>query len=1739
MGPWVLLLLLGTTAAADCHDGSCRNQGSLFLQKEMLQRVAKLYAEEDVAEMLKEGYILPDSHNRTRERDARFLLSASFGPTRKSLEQLGQVSHGEWLRQQMELPAGSLREFYRARVNPFYEVEVDSKSSFTPRSACAVGSRWRRHVFTLEDQGRKVEVKNGQLLVGGAFRSDVSLGTLGSRWSGFENYTGYICFLEEGLGNDVHISSHSNCPWNVPKSAMPNPAVYLADASQAVHTELPFLPGPSSSVLLQSYSGPCTLEGAEFIHLEGRFYAADPRVELLANTFASPVAKLCTPVTFINEKGCLSPPLPADQPKTAGLTAEVHLLSETPAGFISKTGTLPNFAFLDTQINYASSSSSWRSELPKDKFAIQWRGTLKIQTAGLYTFFLTSDDGSRLELDGVEVVLNGGFHGMEEKSGQVNLTQGGHTLLVEFYEGGGGAGIIFYWQGPDSNDAKEVVPPEVFETTPPKVMECPTCGSPGEVANMPELGHHFRFYTTRDDADNDLDSHFFDRFDTKLSKSTVWTAKALGAEDQLRQRTAWALSQIFVVSANGFGRNERTEVWLNYYDIFVRNAFGNFRDLLREVTYNPLMGSYLTNTGSSSYDYNNRFPNENYAREIMQLFTIGLDMLYPNGTAVRDAQGNVVPTYGMDKIVSFAKVFTGFQERSFRANIENWDNDNLIDPLKMDAGRHDVHPKNDLYGGYLGDGLPLCASASVVSKGARFELYSVAYMGEVLDVLPGSDLYTALCAASGPSCTFPVVVELPEDLSCTGDECTAEVQIVKVDGRFYRFIPPPCVYDYLETTKGSSGSYFPMGKAKCPAGTHIMDYNECEAAVVAVYGSHDGNPNLRNNTWAPKGCSYRTGRMYVNPHPVGRTSGGDYNTICLPHVFVHETGRVSAKNKEPNDFEVQWAGPVPAAGLHLIELKEEAAFSTLPSPAEVLALPGAFRPTSSCTLCEGQVKVFHPQNDGPELTESAVFEVEGRFFHNLRKTVHLGASSFRNPPVFLKGQQGRVAERAALEEVECLLDHLFHHKNTPVFISKRLIQRFGISNPSPSYLEAVQHAFRTGSYESMPFSGVYGDLGAAVAAALLHPQADMEGHTSRQFHGSLREPMLKLIHFMRSMEYMDVSQEFVVFKELQDVLGQFPFQSPTVFNFYLADFNLPEPEPENEVGMTTTTGMPGMPEPEAETLVAPELQIFTPPHFIGFLNGMSSLIKYGVNERCDSVRGFGQRPQSYNGLDWREKCPMGTLHLPDDGEDKVLNELDVLLTGGRLTNVTRAAAAEAYRTAPSAQRLQRAQQAVLLSPEFNTLGDPLPKPEPRAPTVATGPTAQKPYKAAIVLFLAGGADTWNMVVPQNCPIYQEYVDFRTDLHLDPEDLIAINVTGQPCSEFGIHGSFSYLKELYDEKDLAFVTNIGSLVEPLNKQQFRGGLKRRCVGLFSHSDQQTAAQTLECQTEGNSPRGAGGRMTDALVSQEVPVRATSFSVAGSAIFAQGVLTNRQIVSEAGNKRFADFELWREAISNITRQQHANVFSEQYAKVFLDSIETTEELGRAIEDVELATSYSTNSGLQKQLSQVAKLIRVREVRKAERDFFFVQVGGWDMHSNLNNGLVNSFGSINAALRGFVAEMKAQNVWDSVVLASTSEFARTLDSNGGGSDHAWAGQHFVIGGKVKGGQMLNKFPSSLKEGGYNDLGRGRLIPEYPWESMLVPMAEWMGLETTAAVMGEVFPNFGNFNSSVVQGQDFLFEP
>jgi uncharacterized protein (DUF1501 family) len=396
-----------------------------------------------------------------------------------------------------------------------------------------------------------------------------------------------------------------------------------------------------------------------------------------------------------------------------------------------------------------------------------------------------------------------------------------------------------------------------------------------------------------------------------------------------------------------------------------------------------------------------------------------------------------------------------------------------------------------------------------------------------------------------------------------------------------------------------------------------------------------------------------------------------------------------------------------------------------------------------------------------------------------------------------------------------------------------------------------------------------------------------------------------------------------------------------------------------------------------------------------------------------------------------------------------------------------------------------------------------------------------------MLYLSGGADTFNMLVPLCGGLYDEYAEVRGDIALAPSELNTISAPTQVCNSFGVHHKLPFVKQLYDDGQLAFVSNIGSLVEPTTKEQYETRTSQGCAGSFSHVDQTNGAQTLKCQVQGTSPRGFGGRLADALSGESYLT--TSFSIAGMATWSQGVITSVEILSGSGGAvRLQNYQDLQAVVGNATQIKYGGAYAEEYTKQFASAVRSSETLAGYIDEVVLTTDYDDTTGLAKQLMQVARLIATRAVRRAERDFFYVRLGGFDTHDNNNEVLDAKFAEISDALEGFVAELRGQEIFGSTVIVTSSEFGRTLTSNGLGTDHAWAGNHFVLGGGIRGGSIFNDFPESLLEGNAQDAGRGRLIPKYPWESVMAPIAEWMGADPSSGPFASVFPNLANFDSS-----------
>ena len=339
------------------------------------------------------------------------------------------------------------------------------------------------------------------------------------------------------------------------------------------------------------------------------------------------------------------------------------------------------------------------------------------------------------------------------------------------------------------------------------------CGSPREVSNAPqtELDDKYHFTTLHNGPLREWNQQ----------RKALFMEVALNAEDQLRQRVAFALNQIFPISETDLADiNQETEPWLQYYDIFVEHAFGNFRDVLREVTYSPLMGRMLSYAGSMSAQHAwkaykaNVYPDENFAREIMQLFTIGLTKLHPDGTPVLDDEGDVVLTYTNEDIKTGARLATGLDRPQIRGNHENmWNWEEYIDPMVIRPERRDQFPKMALGGGHIGDGYPLCGDMPprmFLRKGAVYRAlgsssvseshYQVSWVmddfTERLTLDSNSALYAELCASDDNSCTYPGYVELNESLDCYGVECNlTTVNVLKVGNVHYEYVPPPCVFE--------------------------------------------------------------------------------------------------------------------------------------------------------------------------------------------------------------------------------------------------------------------------------------------------------------------------------------------------------------------------------------------------------------------------------------------------------------------------------------------------------------------------------------------------------------------------------------------------------------------------------------------------------------------------------------------------------------------------------------------------------------------------------------------------------------------------------------------------------------------------------------------------------------------------------------------------------------------------------
>jgi len=728
---------------------------------------------------------------------------------------------------------------------------------------------------------------------------------------------------------------------------------------------------------------------------------------------------------------------------------------------------------------------------------------------------------------------------------------------------------------------------------------------------------------------------------------------------------------------------------------------------------------------------------------------------------------------------------------------------------------------------------------------------------------------------------------------------------------------------------------------------------------------------------------------------------------------------------------------------------------------------------------------------------------ERKFFANTMSIVRLGDGeySFRNPPMFGTNLIDP-SQRDGLYETEHLLHHLLHHPNVAPFIATRLIQLLVTSNPSPRYVQSVAAAFKTGRFgdrhrSSGEFgSGEYGDMGAVAAAVFLDPEARSTTLTVDKTYGRAREPLLKVMHFLRSMELGAEEERQVHLPELRKKIGQEAHYSPSVFNFFMPSFQ--------PIGPVL-----------ASNLVSPESQLLDPPQVLSFINGITSVAKYGL---ADCGDGFGSENERFKlqDLPYQEvfacnsmkQVPYQLKWKPSQWENggQVVKELDFVLTGGRLSQTSQNLIEKMYSETLSSvgrfEALSRAQAMIALSAEYHStnavkdggdIATPITHRDKMTGNVASvavgrqqGLAFESDYRAIVYLFAAGGMDSHSVLVPlDGCSptdLYHQYKKIRSNIALSHKELLPIDVApgSQPCTRFGVHPSLTTVKKLFEEGDATFIANVGNLIAPITKAEYDANDSSKIPpSLFAHNTQQRATQTLQAQN--SRAHGVLGRLGDALNAQAqeemdgVGEVFAAYSILGSPKALEGAPGVSRVADVLSSRGITGLSVVSRQIERVLKAMHAPRLSSIYAETFSDrvtsSIARAKELAIKLKRLGLVNGIwhlpsdspaCCSSDICLQLQQVAQIIRNRDTLEANRDAFFVQQDGYDTHANNMSRLNALLDDLDEALLCFTEELKAQGVWDKTAIVLASDFGRSLPSNGLGTDHGelcHARDYFIV--------------------------------------------------------------------------------
>ena len=417
-------------------------------------------------------------------------------------------------------------------------------------------------------------------------------------------------------------------------------------------------------------------------------------------------------------------------------------------------------------------------------------------------------------------------------------------------------------------------------------------------------------------------------------------------------------------------------------------------------------------------------------------------------------------------------------------------------------------------------------------------------------------------------------------------------------------------------------------------------------------------------------------------------------------------------------------------------------------------------------------------------------------------------------------------------------------------------------------------------------------------------------------------------------------------------------------------------------------------------------------------------------------------------------------------------------------------------------------------------------------------TCPTDYKALVCVFLFGGNDGNNLLIPVKTPTtnpnnsYATYAAARGGLAL-PNDNTLNHIFTSQGDDYGLHPSLKEIAALYGNKKAAVIANVGSLVTPLTKADYLNKAKAIPLNLFSHLDQQTELQTSIAQ--GFAATGWGGRLADAMQGCNTTGFPTIVSVGGNALFATGSQTNPatvtagQVLGLQGFSTSAASQARLAALQNLLHFDNGLTLVQASNAIGSNGINQATTLNKALGGGKPLSTAFPNTSLGNQMAQIAKIINVRGSLGVNRQIFFAYLGGFDTHDLELNDQGTGLAQVSQALNAFYDSTVELGVNQSVVTFTESDFGRTLQPSGGatlGTDHAWGSHHIVMGDAVKGGDIYGAFPTLALQGPDDANNRGVWIPTTSIDQYGATLATWFGVNDPAK-LASVFPNLANFSA------------